>query len=342
MIQKSFVSGLFTLFLLLVLSGCGNSKYRGTPTEIQVIPDKNAHINYGYTFKLRTFLIYSSGDRKEITGKVGLEINVKDTHNNGEYVTINGYPKSFLSDSLEVSAVYTKRKFTFSKQAKIPFNYKGDINVQLSAGEGFKGEDGSNGRTALLFRHGKDGDNGTAGGPGENGHDLSVHIYKDESSQLYFIRVTDVTTSMMYYYKTKDLGYGLGFTVAGGYGGSGGDGGSGGSGKDGTQTEEKTKSPGSGGDGGSGGAGGHGGDGGTVYVFVHPSAKDFVRQISMVNIGGPGGVGGSGGAGGKAGTPLEGQTANTEGAGGNGGAGGLFGVQGSPIQISVEDFDIDY
>lgn len=327
--------------LSLFLLSCGTKKL-GEPVGIELRYDKDAQINYGHSFKVSTFLKYSKGSEKDISEKSGIEYVVKGAKGSGNKISIDAYPLTFRKDTIFVTASYIKKDLNFTTTRAIPFNYKGDLELAFNGAQGEQGESGSDGGTALLFRDGRDGDPGLNGSNGENGHDITAHIYRNPENQLYYIRVTDLNTSKMFFYKTKDVGYPIKFFVNGGKGGSGGTGGEGGTGKDGKTTEKKTKLPGDGGNGGDGGMGGHGGSGGSVYVFIHPSAKEIQSRITAFATGGYPGDAGAGGKAGSPGSSLEGQDEASPGIEGLPGSIGAMGAAGIGIQFSIEDFDIDF
>lgn len=314
----------------------------GTPTGIKIRVPANAKINYGYAFDVQVFMQYSSGKEKDISEKSGLSISAPGFENRGNTIEVPLYNSKRWLDIIQVKATYTKKDQTFSDQISVPFNYKGKLELPFNGQNGDEGNEGSDGGTALLFRHGKDGDDGYAGSPGMKGHDLTMHVYRVDSLNIYRIRIMDLETNQTYYYQNRDEGFGIQLISRGGNGGIGGSGGEGGPGKDGVKTEKKTKSPGAGGDGGDGGIGGAGGSGGDLYLFVHENAKEIVSRITFVNLGGYGGEGGAGGNGGKAGTPLEGQDAPANGSPGNVGYTGPNGLPGNPIHVSIENFEIDF
>lgn len=327
--------------LCLLLNACGTKKL-GEPVGIEIRLSKDAQINYGHSFRLSTYLKYSKGGEKDISSKSGLDYIVKGAQYSSGKVSIDKYPVSFRKDTIFVTATYVKKELNFTTQKAIPFNYKGDLELSFNGTDGEEGTKGSDGGTALLFRDGKDGDDGYSGSDGTNGHDITVHIYKNAEDDLYYMRVTDLNSSKMFFYKTKDVGYPIKFHVNGGKGGRGGSGGDGGSGKDGKSTDKKTKRPGNGGNGGNGGIGGSGGSGGSVYVFLHPSAADIQSRITAISQGGYPGDAGAGGKAGSPGTPLEGQDPAEPGIEGSAGSVGAMGASGMGVQFSVEDFDIDF
>ena len=341
MLPKSIKSLVAVLFIILLLSACSD-KNLGTPTGIVVQPAENAEINYGHRFKVETYMTYDSGKRKLLNSKKDIEFIVKGGEVKGEMISVPSYPTSFQPDTIYVTARYARKDLNFETNKAIPYNYKGNLEMRFNGESGEGGADGSDGNTPLLFRDGKDGDDGSDGGLGNPGHDLSIHVYKVEKTGLYHIRVMDVTTSKFYFFRYKDSGFPIKIYVEGGNGGVGGDGGDGGDGKDGKKTEKKEKDPGAGGNGGIGGNGGTGGTGGTVFLFVHPNANGVQKKFVVSNIGGSGGAGGKGGKAGKAGDPLEGQEQPSDGLPGAEGHEGLIGDPGQPVQISVEDFDIDF
>ena len=335
------VSLIVTLALVLVLPGCSMFKGNKKPVKLELRYESTATINYGCSFDLKSYILYSNGKEKEVTGKDELEVNVSgaDYRKNGK-VTIDAYPKKLSTNTISVQASYTKDDINLQAQLVIPFNYHGDISLNFFGSNGTQGTTGEKGGTALLFRDGKEGGTGGNGNLGGNGDNLTVYIWKD-SIDYYFIRVHNLTSTQKYIYKVKKLDYYLFLRSAGGNGGQGGEGGEGGPGKDGSVTEDKVKEPGDGGKGGQGGNGGNGGNGGDVYVFIHTNAAEVKDHISVLNYGGNGGAAGTGGKAGKAGTPVTGQVAGTDGAKGIDGSSGYNGNSGN-TQLIIEAFDIEY
>jgi hypothetical protein len=337
---------LHSLFLLSLITGtlysCGTIRKLGTPVGIKIEVDESENIYYGHRFKLRTYMVYDKGFTKEITGKSGLSYRIKGGTNKKERITAEWYPTSFTGDTIFAEVTYSKKNYLFTAKKAFPFNYKGNLVLDFNGQNGSSGADGGNGGTSILFRSGKDGDPGLDGDVGDNGHDLTMHAYKNPNNDFFYIRLTDLVTSNSYYYKYKDLGYPIKIYSNGGKGGKGGDGGNGGDGKDGVITEKKTKSPGDGGNGGIGGNGGPGGNGGAVYVFLHPSAQVLQSKITLFNFGADGGEAGPGGKAGKAGDPEDGQNEALNGVEGNSGYPGVKGENGPVILITIEEFDIDF
>ena len=331
------------LIIPLFIIGCGISKGKKIPAKIEIRYDEKSEINYGSTIPFKTILTYTSGKQKDISGKSDLGIKVTGAKHVSRSIKVPAYPLSFGSDSILIEASYSKGELIFTDAKTMHYNYKGDLKLGFNGGNGSSGSDGSNGGSSMVFRHGKDGDIGLEGGLGENGHDLVLHVYKSDTSDFFFIRVTDLVSSSMYYYRWKNIGFGIKIYVNGGDGGQGGDGGDGGDGKDGKITEKKEKRPGDGGNGANGASGGSGGDGGSVYIFLHSTAAEMQYKISVFNQGGNPGAGGKAGKAGEGGKPAEGQSQTENGVGGeyHGGPGNL-GSSGPAVQISVEEFDIDF
>ncbi len=300
---------------------------------------ENGNINYGYSFSFKTYAVLANGKEKNITGKKGLTIDCFGAIYKKGVIRINGYPERFSDDIIQLRASYQKNGKVFKKKIDIPFNYKGELNLDFSGLLGETGENGDGGGTALFFRWGKDGDDGETGGTGGKGDVLSVYIWKDPTSQKYKMRLENVTTASTYYYSFLDKGFGILFNINGGPGGMGGFGGNGGSGKDGDKSGKKIKLAGDGGNGGDGGYGGQGGTGGSIFIFLHPNAQQLRDKITIYNFGGPGGEGGGAGSAGIAGNPLEGQDPATDGIAGQPGTGGDEGFIGEVIQFSIEEFD---
>ncbi|MBK9592572.1 MAG: hypothetical protein IPO32_14110 [Crocinitomicaceae bacterium] len=341
--MKAIKFNRFVMMLLMTFIATSCAIFQGNkkPVALELRYNKAAFINYGYAVELNSILIYSNGKEKDVTNKDELKVTVQGAFYSNGIFRIDNYPKKLSTNLIRVSASYIKDEVNLSASLEIPFNYKGDVQLNFAGKSGSTGEKGSKGTTPLLFRDGNAGGDGTIGGDGFAGDNLTVYVWKD-SVDFYFIKVNNLTSSQNYIYKIKNEGYGFKFNVNGGSGGTGGAGGDGGDGKDGSNNNNKLKAPGNGGQGGIGGTGGNGGPGGSVYIFVHPNASDIQSKFAVYNFGGSGGYGGNGGDGGKAGKPLEGQTAANAGAKGNNGSGGYSGANGDVFQIIVEPFDIEY
>lgn len=327
--------------LLLMLSACALLKGKKEIQEIKLEYPTDAKINYGYTFPIKTYVVYSNGKKKEITGKKELTISAEGaTYSNGK-LKIGGYPENLRSDTIKLTAVYTVNDKTYEKKMTLPFNYNGDLVVAFNGKAGIDGESGKNKGTPVILRNGKNGEDGGEGGVGENGADLTVNIWKETDKERYRVKVSNLVTQKTYQYTYQPNGFGIRFEVNGGKGGNGGDGGDGGNGKDGLINEKKNKDPGDGGNGGNGGIGGTGGNGGTVFVFIHPNAAELENKIAIYNFGGTGGNAGQAGDAGEGGDPAEGQDLVPDGVAGADGVVGQSGETGAPYQIIVEDFDIE-
>jgi hypothetical protein len=326
--------------LLCTLNSCRILKGGKKPVRLELRYSPEAFINYGYSFNLEAYVIYSNGKEKEVTGKDGFSLQIVGATYSSGMVVIENYPRTVSENIIKITGKYVNDDANLIHAIDIPFNYKGVVTVFLGGSVGSQGIPGADGGTALLLRDGKTGEPGMPGGRGSDGHNLTVYIWKD-NLEFYRIKVLDLTTNQTYYYKTNNPDYGFTFDVSGGRGGTGGTGGAGGNGKDGVSTDKKTKLPGNGGTGGAGGVGGQGGNGGNVYVFIHPNAAPIESKISAYLYGGQGGYGGDGGKGGRGGSPLEGQAAGATGSGGSGGLGGMPGNPGTVFQVLVENFDVE-
>ncbi len=329
------------LGFLILLSGCAVFNRNRTVDKIKMEYSTEANINYGYSFKLNTILVYTDGKEKKITGKKELTVTASGaTYQNGR-LYIDGYPDSLKKDVIEVKATYVQDEKSHTVSETIPFNYNGELKIDFSGKAGAEGNSARNRSTPLIGRNGNDGDHGTDGAAGENGHDLTVNIWKMAKTDMYGVKVVDLVDNNVYYYRYKDKGFGIRILVNGGNGGNGGDGGDGGNGKEGSIKDGKNKSPGDGGNGGNGGNGAIGGNGGTVYVFLHTNANEIQRKITVLNHGGQGGKLGQAGDAGKAGAAAAGQNAAQGGQKGIGGVPGTMGNQGEPVEIIIEDFDYE-
>lgn len=337
----SFKSGLLS-FLLSTLSLAGLTNEKKVPKSLEFSLSQTAFVNYSSVFQVECYLTYNNGKKKEITGKDELTVSVTGpaTYSRGK-IYVDAYPQKLCENTIRIKGAYKKDKISLETSLEIPFNYKGDIELNFSGTQGSSGQDGAKGSTQLVFRDGNKGEDGGPGGEGSRGDNLTVYVWQD-SVDFYFIKVNNLTSGKTYIYKIKENGYGFRIKVNGGKGGKGGKGGNGGDGKNGSSNNGKTKLPGNGGNGGSGGMGGTGGNGGDVYVFIHPNASSFQSKIAVYNFGGTGGDGGDAGKGGAGGSALEGQTAGTKGTDGASGTPGYSGLNSTVFQILVEEFDIEY
>ena len=323
----------------LILTACATMKGGKKAKELRIDYNSAAEINYGYTLQVDFYAVYANGKDKKLTHKSDLKIEVTGaTYSDGQ-LYIEGYPEQFGRDVIDLRATYSGKDDSLVKEISIPFNYRGPLKLIFTGDAGTDGKKGSKGGMEMVFRNGLNGGDGTDGAQGRDGHNLSVYIWKDESTQQYKIRVNNLEDQKSYYYNYLDSGAGITIDVSGGAGGTGGKGGDGGDGKDGRITDKKTKEPGSGGNGGNGGNGGQGGNGGMVYLFIHPNAAELQNRIAIYNFGGAGGAGGPAGDPGKAGKPLEGQEAKADGTTGLPGEPGPSGSQGNATTISIEAFD---
>ncbi len=329
-------------FIVAILSiSCGAKKW-GTPVGMQINYSETDNVNYGHSFRVQTILVYSTGKTKDITKEKETTYKIQGGKINGNRVSVPGYQKSFGENKVKLEASYTKKDVHYSLSATFPYNYKGDLIIKRNGANGHVGSEGEKGKGNMLFRNGTDGQDGGNGSDGADGHDLTLHIYKDTINDIFKIKVTDVSTTNVFYYKNKDMGFPIKIFSNGGHGGAGGNGADGKDGKDGRMKEDKEKFPGDGGNGGNGGDAGSGGTGGSIYIFIHPSASGIENRIVSYANAGNAGIGGKGGLAGEAGKPLEGQDGAKNGTAGTLGQIGLMGNPGPPLQMSVEDFDIDF
>lgn len=293
------------LFLALVfffLSACSILKGNKTILDIDIRFNETAPILYGHTFEITVFAIYSNGKEKEITHKNECSLSVTGgTYSKGK-ISISSYPTVPETDTIAVKASYLAQNKSWTKEIKIPFNYLDHLTVSFN---GIGGENGGKGKdkgTPLIVRNGNDGEQGEDGAPGENGHQLALYIWKENTTDLYRIKVNDLITNTFYFYSFRDHGYGLNFIV-------------------------------------NGGQGGKGGIGGSALIFLHPSAIELEKKIIITNNGGLGGNGGKGGDRGLPVKPLNGQNPGQKGVEGKDGLTGMNGLAGDPYQLIIEEFE---
>lgn len=325
----------------MLIVSCSIFKSNKKIVRVEIVHDETANINYGHDFNVNVYAVFDNGKRKNITGKSELEINVKGGNFEDDMVRIDAYPTNWKADTVHIEAVYKTEIDTFAHEVRIPFNYKGEINLDFSGQAGAKGSNGTNRGTPLVFRDGNDGEDGEQGADGKPGNDLAVLVWKDTSDGKYRIKITNLMTNTNYYYTYLYTGSPFIIMANGGVGGEGGNGGDGGTGKDGVVKDNKDKRPGDGGNGGNGGTGGSGGSGGTVYLTFHPNAIALRDKITVHNFGGDGGQGGLAGEAGKPGDPAEGQDNGEPGTEGIPGIMGQMGSIGQTV-ILVETFDFEF
>jgi hypothetical protein len=260
--------------------------------------------------------------------------NIQFTGRKGKFETTQ-LPSKFSQNKVPVKlTIANKHEETFSNWDTLRLNYNAPIELTFSQKKAGDGADGSNGSQALLFRFGKSGLDGTSGQNGLNGVDLSIHCWKD--SNMYFFHVQNLTTNETYFLQSTAAQ--LSIYAPGGTGGDGGNGGNGGDGKAAENTNNKIKYAGDGGDGGHGGNAGFGGNGGNVICYIHPSASELQRNISISVPAGVPGQPGRGGVGGKPGRNLEGLSPGRAGRNGQNGVTSAFGQRGTS-SITLLAFD---
>jgi len=327
--------------LILFLASCAVLKGSKNIVEIKLKVEDNPTVNHGNSFRIEVFARYDNGKEKDITSKSDLIISVEGgSYNNGR-INLPAYPDNWIKDTVVIHSEYYTKQDTFRTQKIIPYNYLGEVEIGFSGAQGAKGTKGDDRSTPLIFRDGNDGGDGSIGSQGYPGDDINVLVWKDENTELFRIKVTNLNQNRTYYYTYKNAGYPFRIVSNGGPGGKGGDGGQGGTGKDGVVNEKKNKRPGNGGHGGDGGQGGPGGNGGTIYITIHPNAAELENIIVVYNFAGDGGQGGDGGEAGNSGDPAEGQDNGEMGQEGQPGVMGVAGNQGTTT-IEIQPFDFEY
>lgn len=331
------------LILLLLLSTQSCALLNGTKkiTSISYEIPSNAEINYGSSFQIEFYANYSNCKKKNITGKSDLIVEVDGGSYSKGRIKLPEYPEQWLKDTLTVSASYSLKEDTFRIQENIPFNYRGEVEIDFSGIQGATGTNGADRGTPLVFRNGNDGGDGLTDQVGQNGDDLTVLVWKDITLDLFKIKITSLSQDKTYYYTDKNNGFPFRILSNGGPGGVGGKGGKGGNGKDGVINDKKNKRPGNVGNGGNGGQGGNGGNGGVVYMTFHPNATAIENMIVVYNFPGDGGQGGDGGQAGEPGEPAPGQDSGEPGTEGQPGIMGINGAPGNTI-IELQPFDFEH
>jgi hypothetical protein len=332
--QIKFFSSVM-LFVILVFSSCGISKI--TPSNVQKVDViySNVGLNYGDSAKFQLLASKKSGEKVDVTNHRQLEIIAGRIDFNREtgWLFIHPKPTQPNIKELEFTIKITDKEDIYQQNGTIQLSFEKGVYADARGEKGQGATAESNRLTRVLLRDGKTGRNGEDGLDGGNAENATVHIWLNDG--MYFIRVFRSSTSEIFWYQTTN-GNNIIVDASGGAAGDGGDGGDGGRGRKGDK--KKDLAPGKGGDGGNGGNGGNGGDGAELLVFLHPTAKDIVDNISLLSNGGRAGRGGAAGAGGEGGRPDSGQEKAASGEAGIPGENGIAGKPGK-INMTIQEFD---
>ena len=298
--------------------------------------DPNVPNNYQNHIPGRVFAEMKNGERIELKNDKNFKSDSSVIFNfNTSTFKIDQKPATFNIAKVPVSLTLSdKTDYSVQFTDTVQLNFNGGITL-LDAHTPLHGAAGKSFGTPLVFRDGKDAENGLPGQPGVDGYRYDIKVWKDQ--EIYFIKVINTTLAETAYYQIRGLNQ-FQLNAWGGDGGNGGKGGDGGNGKDAKLKDEKEKDAGRGGNGGNGAQGGNGGRGGLIRCTIHPNAMDFQPFIIFDVRGGQAGKGGIAGKAGRAGTPLSGQTQPSHGNPGMAGQDGLPGVEGY-IEIISADFD---
>lgn len=334
MLQNKLI-GSFILFAILLLSSCGISKI--TPSNVQKVDViySSVGLNYGDSARFQLLASKKSGEKIDVTNHRQLEISGERVDFNKEtgWFFIHPKPTEPNIDKLEFHLKITDKDDVYQQKGVIALSFEKGVyaDARGKRGEGATAE--TNRLTRVLLRDGKTGRNGEDGLDGGDAENLTTHIWLDNG--MYYIRMHRANTSETFWYQTTN-GDAIVVDASGGDGGNGGDGGDGGRGRKGDK--KKDLLPGRGGDGGNGGNGGDGGNGAELTVFLHPSAKAIVDNISLLSNGGRAGRGGAAGVGGESGKPDSGQERAESGEAGISGKNGVAGKPGK-TKMTIQDFD---
>lgn len=334
--RRILLAGLLPVFLV----SCGNVKTL-KPSEVEFLfidVDPDTPTNYDTPFKaqigaqMKTGEIRYLKDNSDFVCSHNTVCLVRD-----KTVEVLAVPPRFDADRVAVSLkMGNKQGDTIYSVDTLRLNFRAGISLGSTLRKAPDGGRGSDGNTALLFRDGRNGDNGLNGFPGATADSYEIHIWNDSAT--YYLHVRNLTTGLTGRYKIIG-NEPFRLDASGGDGGNGGQGGAGGNGKDAT-TGDKQKPAGNGGTGGAGGSGGNGGDGGSIHCVLHPSAIDFRSQLKLTATGGRGGNGGEGGAAGKGGAGINNQAGGKNGLQGGKGWSGSFGRPGV-VTITEQNFAIE-
>ena len=324
-----------------IISACGGVAKLEVSEIKSVFIEYNPadNINFGSEIDATVLAIMTSGKEIDITNSRKLAFVSEDIQQKGnsKRVVLIKHPTSFSDEYAAAKLTVTDKEETFEAKDSIHINFRGDLNILAGGLSGSSGEDQKSRGSSVLFRDGKNGEDGTFGQAGSSSSNFVAQIWMEESMVYVYMRNT--ATNEEWKYKTLAEGT-IRFDLTGGNGGSGGDGGNGGDGKAGIIESGKSKDPGDGGHGGHGGDGGNGGDGGTIQIFLHPNASSVQTKLDIQTLGGNGGAGGKSGTGGKAGVALAGQIVASNGSNGRTGRRGLNGQNGS-FELTVLEFDVE-
>ena len=325
----------------LILAACGGVAKLEVSEINSVFIEYNPadNINFGSEIDARILARLSSGKEVDITNNRKLAFVSTDIQQRGnsKRVVLIKHPNSFSDEYATAKFTLTDKDETYQASDSIHINFRGNLNILAGGLHGNSGEDQKSRGSTIVFRDGKDGENGTFGQAGSSSSNFVAQIWMEEL--MVFIYMRNTATNEEWKYKTLAEGP-IKFDLTGGNGGSGGDGGNGGDGKAGVIEGGKSKNPGDGGHGGHGGDGGNGGNGGTIQIFLHPNATSIQTKLDIKTLGGNGGVGGKSGTAGKPGAVLAGQLTGNMGRNGRVGRRGLNGGNGS-FELTVLEFDVE-
>jgi hypothetical protein len=331
------------LFLLLGLASCARTINVTKVRDLFIEYNPELPNNYGTPIAARVGAHMKNGQVKYVTAsrKLSTSSNVSFDLLQ-QTVSINSIPQTYETSEIPVKlTLVNSQGISVSGTDTLLLNFAGSLKINSHAGnaQAPSGKSMEHKGTPILFRDGRDGDNGLSGNNGLHGEAYEIHIWQEEKTTYVHVRNLTQGTTGKYQVSSRERIY---INAAGTTGGDGGNGGNGGNGKDGVEEDGKLKAPGDGGNGGSGGFGGNGGNGGSITCILHPSASALRNRLILDVNGGSGGLGGSAGLAGKPGTSLAGQATGRNGSSGANGSNGSTGSNGE-IQILEKAFYIaDY
>lgn len=323
--------------IMMFLSSCGGNKLVIENSHSVIFEyDQSRPINYGDTLSVTFYNVNGAGERTDISTLPHLRIYGEGLNyvHKDQLLYIKQRPKAKDVDEISFLSVLKRKDDSVYYSQKIKLDFSGQLTVDLRGSLGGKGSSKLPRLRSVLDSDGKTGKDAEDGTDGGNAQASRVHIWKE--ADMYYVRTEIVGEGTAWYYQTtnKDNVF---------INNSGGDGGNGGNGGDGSRGSKGSSKmgPGNGGDGGNGGNAGNGGNGADIEVVVHPTAKEILPTLIVLNKGGKAGDPGDLGKPGKGGKAGPGQKDGEDGKQGLKGAAGISGLDGSTPVIRMEDFDFE-
>src|SRR5688572_17378843 len=104
------------------LGSCGIFKGGKKPVRLELRYPQDAFINYGYSFPLEAYVIYSNGKEKEVTGKDEFSLQISGATYSYGMVSIENYPRTLTENIIKITGKYVKDDANLVHAIDIPFN----------------------------------------------------------------------------------------------------------------------------------------------------------------------------------------------------------------------------